>query len=79
MLEFFHHHLALHLQALGAEAQGEHPVAFQPEAGLYVLFGKRKIVIGQIVVRPGVALAARILDRLLFLKSEKSKLKKMTQ
>ena len=62
LLELFNDHMALYFQALFAEIEGEHAVAFQPESRFCILLGQGDVVIGDVVVGPCIVLASRILD-----------------
>ena len=61
LLELFDYHMALHFEALFVEVEGEHPVAFQPESRFHILLGQGDVVVGDVVVGPGVVLASRVL------------------
>ena len=61
LLEFLHHNVTLHFQALFIEVEGEHPVAFQPESRLHVLSRQGDVIVGDVVVRPGIVLASGVL------------------
>lgn len=63
LLELFHDHSPLYLQAPFAKVKTQHTVGFQPKAGFYVLTRYSEVVIGDIIVRPGIILATRQLKR----------------
>ena len=63
LLELLHHHRTLYLQAALAEVEAQHAVGLQPEARLHVCLGHGEVIVGDVVVRPGVVLATRQLER----------------
>ena len=63
LLEFLHHHRALHLKALLAECQFQHTVGLQPKADFHIRLGNRQVVIGNIIVCPCVVFTTCLLQR----------------
>ena len=63
LFELFHYHSPLYLQAPFAKVKTQHPVGFQPKAGFYVLTRYSEVVIGYIIIRPGIILSTRQLKR----------------
>ncbi len=63
LLKLLYHHATLHIEALLAEGQFQHAVGIQPEADLYIRFRDSQVVVGDVIVCPGIVLAARRLQR----------------
>ena len=63
LFELFHHHSALHLKVLLAEGQFEHAVRLKPEGRLYIRTGNGKIIVGNVVVGPGIVFTTCLLQR----------------
>lgn len=61
LLELFYDYLTLHFEAARVEVQRQHTVAFQPEACLHVLAGKREVIVGDVIVGACVVLPSGIL------------------
>ncbi len=59
LLEFFHYYPSLYFQTPFAEIKAQHTVGLQPEAGFHILPGHSEVVIGDIIVRPGIILSTR--------------------
>ena len=58
LLEFFHYYSTLYFQTPFTEIKAQHTVGFQPKAGLYILPGYSEVVIGYVIIGPGIILAA---------------------
>ena len=63
LFEFFHYYSPLYLQTPFAKIKTQHPVGFQPKAGFYILTRYSEVVIGYIIIRPGIILSTRQLKR----------------
>ena len=59
LLEFFHYYSTLYFQTPFTEIKAQHTVGLQPEAGFHILPGHSEVVIGDIIVRPGIILSTR--------------------
>ena len=53
----------LYIQGRWRKVQTCHTVGFQPKAGLYILPGYSEVVIGYVIIGPGIILAACQLQR----------------
>ena len=63
LLELFHHHTALHFEALLAESQLQHTVGLQPEGRLHIRLGNGEVIVGDVIIGPRIVFAARQLQR----------------
>ena len=58
LLELFDDHPLLHLYVLPGESKAGHAVRFQPESGFHIATRHGDVVVGEVVVCPGVVLAS---------------------
>jgi hypothetical protein len=63
LLEFFHYYSTLYFQTPFTEIKAQHTVGFQPKAGFYILPGYSEVVIGYVIIGPGIILTACQLQR----------------
>ena len=63
LLELFHHYTALHFETLLAESQLQHTVGLQPKGRLYVRLRNCEVVIGNVIIGPGIIFYTRQLQR----------------
>ena len=63
LLEFFHYYSTLYFQTPPTEIEAQHTVRFQPKTGFYILPGYSEVVIGDVIIGPGIILTACQLQR----------------
>ena len=62
LLKLLHHHTPLYLQTAGTERQRQHTVRLQPETCLRIDSRHSEVIVGYVVVSPGIVLTAGMLQ-----------------
>ena len=61
LFEFFYYYSPLYLQTPFAKIKTQHPVGFQPKAGFYILTRYSEVVIGYVIIGPGIVFPSGII------------------